>query len=83
MLVSKMGQEAVELGHGDVNRSGVEENTLIASLCDLLERIFSHGIQKKQVSKKVIIFNISLLSMEDCCIGVLFMEKLEDYHQRS
>ncbi len=48
MLVSKMGQEAVELGHGDVNRSGVEENTLIASLCDLLERIFSHGIQKKQ-----------------------------------
>ncbi|PIK33591.1 putative DENN domain-containing protein 5A isoform X1 [Apostichopus japonicus] len=32
MLVFKMGQEAVELGHGDVNRSGVEENTLIASL---------------------------------------------------
>ena len=49
MLVSKMGQEAVELGHGDVNRSGVEENTLIASLCDLLERIFSHGMTKKQV----------------------------------
>ena len=49
MLVSKMGQEAVELGHGDVNRVGVEENTLIASLCDLLERIFSHGIQRKQV----------------------------------
>ncbi|XP_033121822.1 DENN domain-containing protein 5B-like [Anneissia japonica] len=48
LLVFKMGQEAVELGHGEVNRSGVEENTLIASLCDLLERIFSHHSTKKQ-----------------------------------
>lgn len=48
MLVFKMGQEAVELGHGDVNRLGVEENTLIASLCDFLERIFSHRIHRKQ-----------------------------------
>uniref|UniRef100_A0A8C6VB39 DENN domain containing 5A n=1 Tax=Naja naja TaxID=35670 RepID=A0A8C6VB39_NAJNA len=49
MLVEKMGREAVELGHGEVNITGVEENTLIASLCDLLERIWSHGLQVKQV----------------------------------
>ena len=44
-----MGQEAVDLGHSDANVSGVEENTLIASLCDLLERIWSHGLQTKEV----------------------------------
>ena len=44
-----MGREAVELGHGEVSITGVEENTLIASLCDLLERIWSHGLQVKQV----------------------------------
>ena len=49
MLVEKMGQEAVELGHGEGNIIGVEENTLIASLCDLLERIWSHGLQTKKV----------------------------------
>ena len=50
MLVQKMGQEAVDLGHGDMTVVGIEENTLIASLCDLLERIWSHGLQQKQVS---------------------------------
>ncbi|XP_046341976.1 DENN domain-containing protein 5B-like isoform X2 [Haliotis rufescens] len=48
MLVEKMGQEAVELGHGELSITGVEENTLIASLCDLLERIWSHGLQTKK-----------------------------------
>ncbi|XP_028426321.1 DENN domain-containing protein 5B isoform X2 [Perca flavescens] len=48
MLVEKMGREAVELGHGEPNITGLEENTLIASLCDLLERIWSHGLQVKQ-----------------------------------
>uniref|UniRef100_A0A8C7UG95 DENN/MADD domain containing 5B n=1 Tax=Oncorhynchus mykiss TaxID=8022 RepID=A0A8C7UG95_ONCMY len=48
MLVEKMGREAVELGHGEANITGLEENTLIASLCDLLERIWSHGLQVKQ-----------------------------------
>ncbi|XP_035501960.2 DENN domain-containing protein 5B isoform X2 [Scophthalmus maximus] len=48
MLVEKMGREAVELGHTDANITGLEENTLIASLCDLLERIWSHGLQVKQ-----------------------------------
>lgn len=51
MLVEKMGREAVELGHGEVSITGVEENTLIASLCDLLERIWSHGLQVKQVRR--------------------------------
>lgn len=45
-----MGHEAVELGHGEANITGLEENTLIASLCDLLERIWSHGLQIKQVT---------------------------------
>lgn len=56
MLVEKMGREAVELGHGEANITGLEENTLIASLCDLLERIWSHGLQVKQVR-----FNTPLL----------------------
>ncbi|KAB7506558.1 DENN domain-containing protein 5A [Armadillidium nasatum] len=48
MLVQKMGSEAIELGHGEGSLVGVEENTLIASLCDLLERIWGHGLQRKQ-----------------------------------
>lgn len=44
-----MGHEAIELGHGDANINGVEENTMIASLCDMLERIWSHGLQSKKV----------------------------------
>ena len=49
ILVQKMGQEAVDLGHADANVSGVEENTLIASLCDLLERVWSHGLTTREV----------------------------------
>ncbi|KAM7356859.1 DENN domain containing pinstripe [Cochliomyia hominivorax] len=46
MLLEKMGTEAVALG---LNKNdGIEENTLIASLCDLLEKIWSHGLQTKQ-----------------------------------
>ena len=55
MLVDKMGQEAIELGHADAGTiTGVEENTLIASLCDLLERVWSHGAHNKQVLKSSI-----------------------------
>lgn len=50
-----MGQEAVDLGHSDANVSGIEENTLIASLCDLLERVWSHGLQKKEVLQCMIL----------------------------
>lgn len=51
LLVGKMGSEAFELGHGQVSGqvSGVEDNTLIAGLCDLLERVWAHGLQTKQV----------------------------------
>lgn len=49
MLVEKMGKEAVQLGHGEANVNGLEENTLVASFCDLLERVWAHGLLKKQV----------------------------------
>jgi len=44
-----MGKEAVHLGHGDLSITGVEENTLVAGFCDLLERVWAHGFKKKQV----------------------------------
>ncbi|CAB3405241.1 unnamed protein product [Caenorhabditis bovis] len=47
MLVDKMGKEAVNLGHLDAGITGVEENTLVASFCDLLERIWAHGLKNK------------------------------------
>lgn len=50
MLVWKMGKEAIALGHSDLHSIiGVEENTLVSQFCDLLERIWSHGLKKKQV----------------------------------
>uniref|UniRef100_A0A914ELA0 DENN domain-containing protein 5A n=1 Tax=Acrobeloides nanus TaxID=290746 RepID=A0A914ELA0_9BILA len=48
MLVVKMGKEAVHLGHNDLGITGVEENTLVAGFCDLLERVWAHGLKKKQ-----------------------------------
>lgn len=49
MLLEKMGTEAVALGlSGEVSVIGVEENTMIASLCDLLEKVWSHGLTNKQ-----------------------------------
>jgi hypothetical protein len=73
MLVEKMGTEAVELGHGNGESSldGVEENTLIASLCDLLERIWSHGLQKKQVGAAVV---ISYTGLDQCLRGTILYE---------
>ena len=56
MLVAKMGHEAVELGHGDVSLTGVEENTLIVALCDLLERIWSHGLQVGRIPTRLGLF---------------------------
>lgn len=49
MLLEKMGSEAIALGlSGEVSVIGVEENTMIASLCDLLEKVWSHGLTNKQ-----------------------------------
>ncbi|BHF78626.1 DENN domain-containing protein 5B [Sparganum proliferum] len=47
MVIQKMGQEAANLGHNYHSLSEVEENTLVSGLCDLLERIWSHGLQTK------------------------------------
>lgn len=49
MLVNKM-PEAINLGHAEAGISGIEENMLIASLCDLIERIWGHGLHSKPVS---------------------------------
>lgn len=49
LVILKLGQEAVELGHTDPNTGVIEENTLIASICDLLERVWCHGVQLRQL----------------------------------
>lgn len=47
ILLEKLGQEAVEWGHGKIGFSGTEENMLVGSLCDLIERIWAHGLQTR------------------------------------
>ena len=47
-------QEAVEWGHGQQQAevagfTGSEENMLVAAVCDLIERIWSHGLQSRLV----------------------------------
>uniref|UniRef100_A0A669DNL7 DENN domain containing 5B n=1 Tax=Oreochromis niloticus TaxID=8128 RepID=A0A669DNL7_ORENI len=48
MLKERMGKESVELGQGEASITGLQENTLIHGLCDLLERTWGHGLQVKQ-----------------------------------
>ncbi|XP_026468507.1 DENN domain-containing protein 5A-like [Ctenocephalides felis] len=48
MLLEKLGPEAGTLGLSNGGLGGVEESTLVSSLCDLLERIWSHGLQDKK-----------------------------------
>uniref|UniRef100_A0A8C7JJA9 DENN domain containing 5B n=1 Tax=Oncorhynchus kisutch TaxID=8019 RepID=A0A8C7JJA9_ONCKI len=48
MLMERMGKESVELGQGEASITGLQENTLIHSLCDLLERTWGHGLLLKQ-----------------------------------
>ena len=43
LLVLKMGPEAQGLGYDFVIRD-VEENCMIGSLCDLVERVWNHGL---------------------------------------
>lgn len=51
MLLTKLGAEGVTLSSSN-NASDkfgvVEESTLVASLCDFLERVWSHGSQRKR-----------------------------------
>lgn len=51
MLMERMGKESAELGQGEASITGLQENTLIHGLCDLLERTWGHGLQLKQVSR--------------------------------
>ena len=48
ILLEKLGMEAVEWGHGQMMFSGSEENMLVGALCDLVERIWAHGLQARQ-----------------------------------
>ncbi|KAL1509617.1 hypothetical protein ABEB36_004327 [Hypothenemus hampei] len=50
MLLAKLGAEGVTLSSNPSsdNSGAVEENTLVAALCDFLERVWSHGLQKKR-----------------------------------
>lgn len=67
MLLEKMGNEAIALGlSGEVSVVGVEENTLIASLCDLLEKCWSHGLQNKQGKSALWSHLQSYLEFQEC-----------------
>lgn len=50
MLLAKLGAEGVTLSssNGSDHFGAVEESTLVASLCDFLERVWSHGLQRKR-----------------------------------
>ncbi|KAK9870276.1 hypothetical protein WA026_006363 [Henosepilachna vigintioctopunctata] len=50
MLLAKLGAEGVTLSGNNIsdNFGAVEESTLVASLCDFLERVWSHGVQRKR-----------------------------------
>merc|ERR1712142_191905 len=47
ILLEKLGMEAVEWGHGQIGFNVTEENMLVGSLCDLIERIWAHGLQTR------------------------------------
>ncbi|KAL1122543.1 hypothetical protein AAG570_002873 [Ranatra chinensis] len=64
MLVEKLGTEALEMGHS-AQTSLVEENTLLASLCDLLERVWSHGLQSKQGKSSLWSHLLNYLELEE------------------
>ncbi|XP_003372231.1 serine/threonine-protein kinase RIO3 [Trichinella spiralis] len=49
LLLEKLGKEAVQLGHDNSGIGGVEENTLVTSLCDMIERIWHHGCKRKKL----------------------------------
>uniref|UniRef100_A0A8W7PUU3 UDENN domain-containing protein n=1 Tax=Anopheles coluzzii TaxID=1518534 RepID=A0A8W7PUU3_ANOCL len=67
MLLEKMGTEAIELGlSGEASVTGVEENTMIASLCDLLEKVWSHGLINKQGKSALWTHLAAYLEIKDC-----------------
>lgn len=67
MLVEKMGTEETDLGLGsEVSITGVEESTMIASLCDLLERLWSHGLQHKMGKSALWMHLTNYQELEQC-----------------
>ncbi|KAL0967981.1 hypothetical protein UPYG_G00260610 [Umbra pygmaea] len=48
MLMERIGKEGGELGQGEASVAGLQENTLIHSICVLLERTWAHGLKIKQ-----------------------------------
>ncbi|XP_041972649.1 DENN domain-containing protein 5B isoform X2 [Aricia agestis] len=66
MLLEKMGtEEDLSLGC-EVSITGVEENTMIASLCDLLERLWSHGLQHKMGKSALWMHLTNYQELEQC-----------------
>nr|CDS23721.1 RUN [Echinococcus granulosus] len=66
MVIQKMGQEALHLGHNYQSVSEVEENTLVSGLCDLLERIWSHGIQRKHGASALWMHILAFVERNTC-----------------
>ncbi|GBP39120.1 DENN domain-containing protein 5A [Eumeta japonica] len=67
MLVEKMGTEETDLGLGsEISIMGVEESTMIASLCDLLERLWSHGLQHKMGKSALWMHLTNYQELEQC-----------------
>ncbi|XP_028039187.1 DENN domain-containing protein 5B isoform X1 [Bombyx mandarina] len=67
MLLEKMGTEESNLSFGsEVSITGVEESTMIASLCDLLERLWSHGLQHKMGKSALWMHLINYQELEQC-----------------
>ncbi|XP_026326340.1 DENN domain-containing protein 5A isoform X2 [Hyposmocoma kahamanoa] len=67
MLLEKMGTEETDLGFGtEVSITGVEESTMIASLCDLLERLWSHGLQHKMGKSALWMHLTNYQELEQC-----------------
>uniref|UniRef100_A0A7N9APF5 DENN domain-containing protein 5B-like n=1 Tax=Mastacembelus armatus TaxID=205130 RepID=A0A7N9APF5_9TELE len=83
MLMERMGKESAEVGQGEANITGLQENTLIHGLCDLLERTWGHGLQLKQVRHTQTSNLTWLMSSDDLqkhrtCSNTLNQRTLED-----
>lgn len=70
LVVCKLGQDDYRLGHAHISLLGVEENTLIGSLCDLLERTWSHGLNPEQKRGKSALWS-HLLQYEESSIRIM------------
>ena len=69
LLLVKLGREVENLGIQE-SVSLQEENTLIKSLCDLLDRIWSHGLAVKKVTSTFIsVLCDALLQLSDAFIN--------------